>query len=106
MIQLSWLCYLWFMSYGALYMVLHLHIMVDLFHVLLKTVSQSDTESGVHFDLAITVQKLAYRRVRMSFLCAAIPMVEGLMDFPIVPISLLWQRMAQLFLIVVIMCMC
>ena len=81
MIQLSWLCYLWFMSYGALYMVLHLHIMVDLFHVLLKTVSQSDTESGVHFDLAITVQKLAYRRVRMSFLCAAIPMVEGLMVF-------------------------
>ena len=58
----------------------------------LKIVSQSDTESGVQFDLALTVQKLAYRRVRMSFLCAACPMVESLMDFPIITYILIWQR--------------
>ena len=32
-------------------------------HVLLKSVSQSDTESGVHFLLSPFVQKLVYRRI-------------------------------------------
>ena len=45
-------------------MVHHLHIIVDLLHVLLDTVSQSDTESGVIFHLSLTVQKLVYRRFR------------------------------------------
>ena len=63
-------------------MVSHLHIMVDgrLLHVLLNTVSQSDTESGVRLSLAHTVQKLADRRIVSLSLCAACPMVEGLMD--------------------------
>ena len=42
----------------------HLHIMVYLSHVLLNVVSQSDTDSGVLFALALTVQKLADRRIR------------------------------------------
>ena len=41
----------------------HLHIMVILLHVLLNIVSQSDTESGVQFHLAPSVQKLVYRRI-------------------------------------------
>ena len=48
-----------------------------LFHVLLEFVSQSDTDSGVHFALAPTVQKVADRRIVSMSLCAAIPLADG-----------------------------
>ena len=76
-----------------------------LLHVLLKTVSQSDTESGVQFHLALAVQKIADRRIVHLSLCAAFPMVEGLMDLPIYVYPYCGNVMAQLFLIIVIMCM-
>ena len=68
-------------------------------HVLLKSVSQSDTESGVHFHLALAVQKIADRRIVHLSLCAAFPMVEGLMDSPHVPVLIIGDVMAQCFLI-------
>ena len=70
-----------------------------LFHVFLKTVSQSDTESGVQFHLALAVQKMADRRIVHLSLCAAFPMVEGLMDSPHVLILIIGDVMAQCFLI-------
>ena len=88
-------------------MVLHLHIMVDcrLFHVVLHIVSQSDTESGVRLALALTVQKLADRRIVSLSLCAAIPMVEGLMDFPHTLLTYCGNVMAHVVPHFVIMCM-
>ena len=50
---------LWCFQYVA-----HLHIIVEQLHVVSYTVSQSDTESGVLFHLALTVQKVADRRFR------------------------------------------
>ena len=51
-----------------------------LLHVFLNSVSQSDTDSGVRFALTLSVQKLADRRIVSEYLCAAVPMVESLMD--------------------------
>ena len=74
-------------------MVPHLHIMVDcrLLHVFLNHVSQSDTKSGVHFHLALTVQKVAYRRVVSMYPLRGYSMggePHGLSPY----ISSYWQR--------------
>ena len=86
---------LWYINLWCLISILW----YTLLHVFLKTVSQSDTESGVHFHLALAVQKIADRRIVHLSLCAAFPMVEGLMDSPHVPVLIIGDVMAQCFLI-------
>ena len=54
------------MSYGVLSNGTSFTYYGRLLQVVSYTVSQSDTESGVLFHLALSVQKLAYRRIGQS----------------------------------------
>ena len=83
----------------------HLHIIAGLLQVQFDIVSRSDTESGVRFILSSMVQKIAYRRIGLLSLCAAIPMGVGLMDYPHALLAYCGSVMAQYSSSYVIMCM-